>query len=310
VLWETGSGQAVPLQFTVMESAGPIDADIAVYRRYLLFWLGGSALLLLVCQAAILGWGLTPLRRLTAEVAAIEAGSAERLVGDYPREVQPLTSNLNALLASERSRRERVRNTLADLAHSLKTPLAVLHSADTADAGFAGIVREQTARMEQIVNYQLQRSAGGNHNLLQLVPVLPLVERLRDTLLKVHADTQPEVEVAIDPHCQFRGDERDFLEVVGNVMDNACKYGGGKVRVSANGGAPSPLTLVVEDNGPGIPTTERERILQRGTRLDQLEPGYGLGLAVAADIIGSYRGSLEIQASDWGGACVVLRFPF
>ncbi len=100
-----------------------------VYRRHLLLWLGGSALLLLACQAVVLGWGLTPLRRLAAEVAAIEAGSAERLVGDYPAEVQPLTSNLNALLEGERGRRERVRNTLADLAHSLKTPLAVLRSA-------------------------------------------------------------------------------------------------------------------------------------------------------------------------------------
>ncbi len=107
VLWETGGGQAAPLQFTVMESTDPINADIAVYRRHLLLWLGGSSLLLLACQVAVLGWGLTPLRRLAAEVAAIEGGSAERLVGDYPREVQPLTSNLNALLEGEQGRRER-----------------------------------------------------------------------------------------------------------------------------------------------------------------------------------------------------------
>jgi two-component system, OmpR family, sensor histidine kinase PhoQ len=309
VLWETDSGQPVPLQFTVMESADPIDADIAVYGRHLLLWLGGSALLLLGCQAAILGWGLNPLRRLAGEVAAIEAGSAERLVGDYPREVQPLTSNLNALLESERGRRERVRNTLADLAHSLKTPLAVMRSADAAGPDFATLVREQTAHMEQIVNYQLQRSTGGHHKLLQLVPLLPLVQRLRDTLLKVHADKPLVLEVAVDPLCQFRGDERDFLEIVGNIMDNACKYGRGRVWVSAEGGGASPLTLVVEDDGPGIPASERARLPQRGTRLDQLRPGHGLGLAVAADIIQSYRGSLEIETAASGGARVVLRFP-
>ncbi len=309
VLWETGDGQAAPLQFTVMESTDRINADIAVYRRHLLLWLGGSSLLLLACQVAVLGWGLTPLRRLAAEVAAIEGGGAERLVGDYPREVQPLTSNLNALLEGEQSRRERVRNTLADLAHSLKTPLAVLRSADTADSGFANLVREQTARMEQIVNYQLQRSAGGTHKLLQLVPLLPQVERLRDTLLKVHADKRLTVELAIDPRCQFRGDERDFLEIAGNVMDNACKFSQGKVRVSAEGGAPGPLTLVVEDDGSGIPAGERERILQRGARLDQRGPGHGLGLAIATNIIESYRGSLEINAGAWGGTRVVIRFP-
>jgi len=284
-------------------------AGVAVYRRHLWLWLGGSALLLLACQALILGWGLTPLRRLAGEVAAIEAGSAERLMGDYPREVQALTSNLNALLEGERGRRERVRNTLADLAHSLKTPLAVLRSADTADAGFAPLVREQTARMEQIVNYQLQRSVGGSHNLLQLVPVLPLVQRLRNTLLKVYADKQIAIEVAINPQCQFRGDERDFLEIVGNVMDNACKYGRGEVRVSAEGSAPASLTLAVEDNGSGIPEGERERILRRGTRLDEHGPGHGLGLAVAADILDTYNGNLAIEASALGGVRVVIRFP-
>jgi len=309
VVWETNGGQAVPLQFTVMASADPIDADIRVYRRHLLLWLGGSALLLLACQAAVLGWGLRPLRQLAAEVAAIEAGSAERLAGDYPREVQPLTSNLNALLEGERGRRERVRNTLGDLAHSLKTPLAVLRSGDPVDPGYADLVREQTGRMEQIVHYQLQRSAGGTHKLLELQPLLPLVQRLRDTLLKVHAQKCPEIELAIDPCCQFRGDERDLLEVAGNVMDNACKYGRGRVWISAIGGAPGPLALVVEDDGPGIPVGEREHILRRGTRLDQLGPGHGLGLAVAADIIESYRGSLEIEGSAAGGARVVIRFP-
>lgn len=321
VLWETAGGESVPLQFTVMESGDPIDADIAVYRRHLLLWLGGSALLLLACQAIVLGWGLRPLRRLAGEVAAIETGSAERLVGDYPAEVQPLTSNLNALLEGERSRRERVRNTLADLAHSLKTPLAVLRSASPTEPGFASLVREQTTHMEQIVNYQLQRSAGGNHTLLQLVPLRPLVERLRDTLLKVYADRPLVVDVAIDPQVQFRGDERDFLEITGNVLDNACKYSRGKVWISATGGGSSVLTLMVEDNGPGIPESEREHILQRGTRLDQLGSdnamgdgmgdgmGHGLGLAVAADIIQSYRGSLAIATSVHGGARVVLRFP-
>jgi two-component system, OmpR family, sensor histidine kinase PhoQ len=135
------------------------------------------------------------------------------------------------------------------------------------------------------------------------------LQRLRDTLMKVHAQKCPEIELAINPSCQFRGDERDLLEVAGNVMDNACKYGRGRVWISAIGGAPGPLALVVEDNGAGIPVGEHAHILRRGTRLDQLGPGHGLGLAVAADIIESYRGSLEIEGSAAGGARVVIRFP-
>lgn len=309
VLWETGGGQAAPLQFTVMAAADPVDADIAVYRRHLLLWLGGSALLLLACQGAVLGWALTPLRQLAAGVAAIEAGTAEHLAGAYPREVQPLTDNLNALLDGERNRRERVRNTLGDLAHSLKTPLAVLRSADPADPGYAAMVREQGARMEQIVNYQLQRASGGAHTLLRRVPVQPLLQRLRDTLLKVHADRALTIELSVDPQCRFRGDERDLLEIAGNIMDNACKYGHGRVWVSTGDGAPGPLTLVVEDDGDGIPAAAREHILQRGARLDERGSGQGLGLAVAADIVASYRGSLDIGARPGGGTRVTVSLP-
>ncbi len=309
VLWETAGGAAAPLQFTVMDSADPIDADIAVYRRHLLLWLGGSALLLLACQGAVLGLTLTPLRRLAAEVAAIEAGAAEHLAGDYPREVQPLTTNLNALLEGERNRRERVRNTLGDLAHSLKTPLAVLRSADPADPGYAALVREQSGNMEQIVNYQLQRASGSAQTLLRRTPMLPLLQRLRDSLLKIYADKSLTIELAVDPQCRFRGDERDLLEIAGNILDNACKYGRGRVWVRTEGGAPGLLTLVVEDDGAGIPAAEHRHILRRGARLDERGPGQGLGLAVATDIIASYHGSLNIGARPGGGTRVTIRLP-
>ena len=309
VLWAAGEGEEIPLQFSVMETTAPLEADIAEYTRGLRLWLGGSALLLLSLQALVLGWALRPLRRLAGEVAAIEAGDAELLGESYPREIQPLTSNLNTLLGGERKRRERVRNTLADVAHSLKTPLAVLRGADSEQAGFAELVREQSAQMEQIVNYQLQRATGGNHRLLQLIPVAPVVSRLRESLLKVYADKAPRITVDVAPDCRFRGDERDLMEVLGNLLDNACKYGNKQVLVHAEGGASKPLRIHIEDDGPGIPSSERKHSLLRGTRLDQLIPGQGLGLAVAADIVASYRGRLEIKDSALGGALVTLVFP-
>ncbi|MFV8816528.1 ATP-binding protein [Haliea sp. E17] len=309
VVWAAEEGEEIPLQFTVMETAAPLEADIAEYGRGLRLWLGGSALLLLLFQALVLGWALRPLHRLAGEVGAIEAGEAELLGEDYPQEVLPLTSNLNTLLAGERQRRERVRNTLADLAHSLKTPLAVLRGADPQHADYAALVGEQTAHMEQIVSYQLQRASGGSHRLLQLLPVAPLVQRLRDTLLKVYADRNLHIELAIVDSCRFRGDERDLMEVLGNLMDNACKYGRRQVRVSAEGSAPKLLRIRIEDDGPGIPPGARQHSLLRGTRLDQMAPGQGLGLAVAADIVESYRGWLEISDSPLGGARVTLTFP-
>ena len=309
VVWATREGEEVPLQFLVMETAAPLEADIAVYRRDLHLWLGGSALLLLFILAVVLGWALRPLHRLAAEVAAIEAGETEQLGDDYPQEIQPLTSNLNALLASERQRRERMRNTLADLAHSLKTPLAVLQSADSARPDFAAQVREQSEQMERIVGYQLQRASGGNHRLLQHIAVAPTVQRLRESLLKVYADKTLTISIEIDAECRFRGDERDLMEVLGNLMDNACKYGRRQIRVCADGGAPGTLRIKIADDGPGIPPQERNHTLLRGTRLDQISPGQGLGLAVAAEIVESYRGWLEINGSQLGGAQVTVVFP-
>lgn len=309
VLWATEAGEDIPLQFMVMETTAPLEADLAEYGRGLRLWLGGSAALLLCFQALVLGWALGPLRRLAMEVAAIESGQAEQLDARYPEEIQPLTSNLNTLLAGERQRRERVRNTLADLAHSLKTPLAVIRGADPGADQFPALVREQSAHMEQIVNYQLQRASGGNHRLLQLIPVLPLVQRLRQSMLKVHADRQLDILVDIPADCRFRGDERDLMEVLGNLLDNACKYGRQRVQVRAEGGAPKSLHVRIEDDGPGIPPGERKLSLLRGTRLDQMTPGQGLGLAVAADIVDSYRGWIEIGDGSLGGALVKVTFP-
>ncbi len=309
VVWATDEGEEIPLQFMVMETATPLEADLAVYQRGLRLWLGISALLLLLFLAAVLSWALRPLRRLAAEVAAIEAGEAEQLGDNYPHEIQPLTGNLNTLLAGERQRRERVRNTLGDLAHSLKTPLAVLRGADAERPDYPELVREQSAQMEQIVSYQLQRASGGSHRLLQLIAVAPVVERLRQSLLKVYADKRLLISCEVDPACRFRGDERDLMEVLGNLMDNACKYGHSQVRIRAEGSAPKTLRLKIEDDGPGIPPGKRQHSLLRGTRLDQMSPGQGLGLAVAADIVESYRGWLEINDSSLGGAQVAVVLP-
>ncbi|WP_027948986.1 ATP-binding protein [Haliea salexigens] len=308
VLWETPSGADVPLRFTVLETTAPIEADLAQYRRSLLLWLGGSALALLACQLLILGWGLRPLRALAADIARLEAGETALLQRPYPREVQVLTRNLNTLLLGEQQRRERVRRTLGDLAHSLKTPLAVIRTADPHALDYPAMVAEQTDRMEEIVSYQLQRATGGSARLLQRVPVAPVLERLRDSLLKVYAGRGLDIQLLVEAGCMFRGDERDLMEMLGNLMDNACKYAQRRIRISAAGGDENPLDIIVEDDGPGVAPALCRAILQRGFRADSRGEGQGIGLSVTADIAASYQGGLTIDSAGQGGARVRLRF--
>ncbi len=309
VVWETDSGSAVPLLFTVREVVEQADAQLAAYRQSLIVWLGGSALLLFACQALILYWGLRPLRTLAGDITNIESGAADELGHAYPREIQTVTSSLNTLLASEKKRRERARNTLADLAHSLKTPLAVVRGADTKDPDYPQLVREQTGHMEQIVAYQLQRAIGGSHQLLQMVPVDAVLQRLQTTLSKVYAEKGVEMELDTQTESVFRGDARDLMELLGILMDNACKYGEHRVRVTASGGGSKPLVIVVEDDGHGIPPELRQSVLARGMRADRLQSGHGIGLAVAADLVDSYLGTLQVDKSELGGASLRIVLP-
>jgi len=309
VVWETDQGSAVPLLFTVREAVEQADAQLTVYRQSLIVWLGGSALLLFACQALILFWGLRPLRMLAGDITNIESGAADELGHAYPREIQTVTNSLNMLLASEKKRRERARNTLADLAHSLKTPLSVMRGANIKDPDYPQLVKEQTEHMEQIVAYQLQRAIGGSHQLLQKVPVASVLQRLQATLSKVYAEKGVEMELDTQTDSIFRGDARDLMELLGILMDNACKYGKQRVRVTASGGGSKPLVIIVEDDGQGIPPELHQAVLQRGMRVDSQQSGHGIGLAVAADLVDSYLGELQVKESELGGACLRVVLP-
>ena len=310
VLWETEAGETVPLRFLVAESTAPRDADIAAYRRSLWLWLGATILLLLAVQGIILAWGLRPLARLAAGIARIEAGEDAGLGGPWPREVRPVTENLELLLQGEQQRRERMRNTLSNLAHSLKTPLAVLRNATPGASSYPALLEEQLERMEQVVGWHLQRAAGGNSQLLQRVAVAPVLERLRHTLLKVYADRGLVLEVHCQADAHYRGDQRDLMELLGNVLDNACKYAASRVRATVAGGAGrEPLSITVEDDGAGISPELRDLLLHRGARADTRREGQGIGLAVVLEITNAQRGELALEASALGGALVRIRLP-
>lgn len=310
VRWATARG-AYPFTFTVAENLDAYERQLGIYRRSLLGWLGAMGLLLLAAQWLTLRWGLRPLRRVTDELTALESGRQSRIAGAYPTELQGLVSNLNTLLAHERTRQDRYRHALADLAHSLKTPLAVLKGAargtDGRDAARADI-DAQVERMDRIVGYHLRRAATAGRPAIGMAhDVSPLAARLVAVLRKVYADKPVDVEVIIDDALQFRGDDGDLTEALGNLLENAFKWCRARVRISAveEGGV---LRVTVEDDGPGIPEAHARQLAERGVRMDQSVPGHGLGLAVSRDIAESCGGSIAIARSKLGGAMVTLQF--
>jgi two-component system, OmpR family, sensor histidine kinase PhoQ len=291
--------------FSVAEDLSAYRRELARFRVNLVGWLGAMSLLLLVALLLALRWGLAPLRRVADEVAAVEAGHQDRLRGAYPDELRALTDNLNALLASGCARETRLGNALADLAHSLKTPLAVLRGAlgDPPSAALA----EQIRRMDEIVAYQLERARG--RPVASLAPPVPLgtaLERLLGALGKLHAGRAVATELDLAPDLSFRGAEGDLLEVIGNLLDNAFKWTRTRVRVEARREA-GMLVIRVEDDGPGIPAEQVQDLGERGARADLSAPGYGIGLAVVREICRAYGGDLSIAASPLGGALVQAR---
>ncbi len=304
--------------YRVAENLVSFNAEVGRFRRSLWGWLAGAALLLLLVQGAVLRWSLAPLRRVADDLRAIESGLAQRLHGDYPRELRNLTDNLNGLLASADSHLQRYRDSLGNLAHSLKTPLAVLRGAldgETSDAALRAIAREQLAGMTQLIEYQLQRAAAsGRAALAAPVEVRPAIEKIVAALAKVYADKGVDIVLDVEPAATFHGDAGDLTEMLGNLLDNACKWGRKQVRVTARM-APSSetarpsLDISIEDDGPGIPEDLKTRVLKRGARADQATPGHGLGLAMVQDTLALYHGRLSFGTSRLGGLEIHLQFP-
>lgn len=320
VVWESVDGRELPFHFTVAEDLSLYQSRVNEFRRTLWAWLLSSVVVLIIVQLGVLIWALRPLRSIAAEVNSVERGERQGLSTDYPDELQSLALNLNALLANERKQRQRYRDKLDDLAHSLKTPLAVLRNLSE-HAGQGGRkengtsemlseVSNQVDRMHDIVSYQLRGSAGGTGEFSLARPVRPEIDKIARSLGKAYYDRDIEIEVDAPDDCRFRGDVGDFLEVMGNVMDNACKHCRGRVRVGVSANEDNDeLVISVEDDGPGIPESRRAEILERRVRGDSRTEGQGIGLAVVHSIATDYGGVVEIGSAELGGARVVVRLP-
>ncbi len=306
VNWATGQRQA-PLVLSVVEDKAEFDREIAVFSRTLWLWLGGAGALLLLAQTLLLQWGLLPLRRVATEIRRVESGEQAGIEGNYPNEIRPLTDNLNTLIQQERVRQGRYKEALSFLAHSLKTPLAVLRNALGEPAQLPAAVQEQVARMDDIVQHQLGRAAAdGATRFAPPVPVAPVLERVRDALAKVHVEKGLAFTIDCPPELTWRIGEGDLFEMLGNVMDNAAKWAQHRVAASASRAGGS-LLLRVEDDGPGF--TNTESILQLHVRMDERVPGHGVGLAVVNDLVASHHGVLKLSRGALGGALVEIVLP-
>ncbi len=308
VMW--GAEDGAVLTFTVATAATEFEAAMRGFRRNLSLGAVVVAVLFIAAQFAALRWGLSPLRQMAEEVRELERGERQRLSVGYPTELARLAQNLDAFVEHEARSRTRYSNALENLAHSLKTPLAVIRNAlGGQQDGQRELLTEQLQRMESTVHHQLSRaSARGPVVVGGVVPLQTLITRLLRALQTAYTDRHLSVESDVDEDLKVRGDERDLMEILGNVLENAFKYTSSWVAVSAqakDGG----VQIVVDDDGGGIPEALRNEVRNRGTRADEVQQGQGIGLSVAAELVNLYQGTLDIDESPRGGArlCVWLR---
>lgn len=318
--WQFEDGVTRAFVFSVAEDLQPYYASLNTFRVRLFGWFGALMLLLLGSLAILLRRVLSPLRRVEREIGAIELGTLTELGPGYPRELLGITTNLNALLRSERERLARYRNTLGNLAHSFKTPLAVMRNLlggpQTRALPLAQQLNEQVSRMDDIVKYQLKRAAASGGTGLGSAPVdvREALESLRSALLKVYIERQIECELVVDDGCVFFGDREDLTEIAGNLLDNAFKWARSRTRFTAQrivvaGTRRDGLKLAVEDDGPGVPATDRVHVLARGARLDERVSGQGIGLSVVRELAAVNGGTVTIDDSLLGGARVEVTLP-
>jgi two-component system sensor histidine kinase PhoQ len=278
VIWE--AAKDARFTFRVRADRAPFLAGLSQFRRNLVVGIVLVIAVLAIAQYFAVAWGLRPLTAMAEDIREIEAGSRTRLGSDQPRELAGLARNLDRFIEHETESRERYRLAMDDLAHSLKTPLAVLRNALAQGHQDAPLFEEQLMRMESTVRQQLSRAMAARPRLLAPpTPLKPLVERLGRALVTAYAAKDVELERRIDADVSVRVDEVDLMELLGNVLDN------------------------------GIEPSLREAVLARGVRADTVEPGQGIGLAVVVDLLASYGGKVAIDASELGGAAVTLTLP-
>lgn len=302
--FETTSGYA-PVSFYILQDRKTFDDERSVFAKTLWYWLGLIAALLLALLFVSLNTAISPIDKLIEQIDDAQAGKTSRINKTYPPELEKLKSSVNQLLDSEETQRTRYKNSLSDLAHSLKTPLAVL----TGNTEIPHSAKEPLTQIGNIIQRQLKRAvAGTGAGWEKSQPIAPVITKLVNAMDKVYADKELSIQQDVNPEASFRGDTTDIMELIGNLLDNACKAANSCIKISAQPTA-NLLIISVEDDGPGIPQKDRKALLTRGKRLDSYNDGQGIGMALVCDLVSAYKGKLEIHDSPLGGALVMVHLP-
>ncbi len=307
--WDSDKGERL-YTFHVTHNMSPYIQAQQQYQSTLWTWLSIMSVLLMVTLVIILRWGLSPLRKISDEIKQIESGEKNRIDGTFPDELQHLSNNINTLLENENRQKQRYRDALGDLAHSLKTPLAVMksHSSEV-KSDQQQKISEQINQIDTIIEYQLNRAAtAGRGSTINRVVIKPVTEKIINALNKVYHDKNLTIVLAVNDNTRFQGDEGDLMELLGNLLDNACKWAKSTITVNIEQTA-NMLTLSVSDDGHGIDPVLAQKIVQRGQRLDTSVPGHGIGLSIVNTIVESYNGTVSISRSEMNGALIQVRLP-
>jgi signal transduction histidine kinase len=303
----------------VAGDAGEIDDEIRGFDGWLAITFVALAAVLLLSTLFQVRFGLAPLKRISESLAAIRSGSAERLAGTFPEEIAPLARETNALIEANRDIVERARTHVGNLAHALKTPLSVMmnEAAARGDDTLAAKVREQIDIMREQVARHLERArlAARTPVVGSVTEVVPVLTALARTMEKIHRDRAVAIDIEASQNLRFQGEQQDLEEMLGNLVDNACKWAQSRVSVEVVGaragtpGAAQTVHIIVDDDGPGLSASERERVAKRGRRLDETKPGWGLGLSIVSELAGLYGGELTLGTAPIGGLRAELVLP-
>jgi signal transduction histidine kinase len=304
---------AAPLRLLVAADRAVLAEPIGRFNHMLAIALGALAAGLTLAAVVQVLVGLRPLARLRRQLAAQHAGDSSRIEGRFPSEIQPLVDDFNKVLAMNAEIVQRARTQAGNLAHAVKTPLAILANAAARDQGaLAGLVREQVGMANRQIDYHLARAraAASSGAADGRTPLAETAQGLLRVVARLHAQRDLRIDGAdLAPGLVFRGERQDLQEMLGNLLDNACKWAAGQVRISAERDGPGRLLIHVDDDGPGIEDHERERIFLRGVRMDEQLPGSGLGLDIVRDLAGTYGGEVRAARSPLGGLRVSLWLP-
>lgn len=305
-------GRAVPVVFLAAEDRSPVDKDarrFAVVTLSALLLLGIGLMVAVVMQVRI---GLRPLFELRQEIAEVRNGKSDRLLKDYPTELSPVADELNGLLAHNQEVVERQRTHVGNLAHALKTPLSVIQAeAERFPGPLADLVRRQTDTMREQVEHHLRRAraAARSQGSGARTLVEPVIDELARTLEKIYSREKVEIDWMCPPDLAFLGERQDLMEMIGNLLENSCKWSRGYIRVECKLEHSNRLMFIIEDNGLGLPVDKQREMLRRGARLDESAPGSGLGLSIVDELARAYGGTTTLFSSELNGLGVVLVLP-